>query len=152
QKPVLLHNRYRPGDKPFEVRFANVSTQGGPYFETPHLGRGAALGDLDNDGRTDIVLTPTNEPVVLLRNRHDSGHHWRGLELTGKPYRDAVGARLTLEAGGQQLVRSVKGGGSYLSSGDRRVVFGLGPEQSVGRLTVRWPSGKVQTWDSMPID
>jgi hypothetical protein len=152
QTPVLLRNQYRSGDKPFEVRFANVSAQAGPFFQARHLGRGVAFGDLDNDGRTDIVLTPTNEPVVLLRNRHETGHHWLGLQLVGRLYRDAVGARLTLEVGGRQLVRAVKGGGSYLSSSDRRVVFGLGPEKAVGRLTVRWPSGRTQTWDHLAVD
>jgi hypothetical protein len=111
-----------------------------------------AFGDLDNKGRTDIVLNPMNEPVVLLRNRHETGHHWLGIQLVGKPYRDAVGARLTLEVGGRQLVRAVKGGGSYLSSSDRRILFGLGAEQTVGGLTVRWPSGKTQTWDHLAVD
>src|SRR5207248_229763 len=97
QRPLLLRNGCRPGTKPHEVVFENVSSLAGPYFQTPHLGRGAALGDLDNDGRTDIVLNPMNEPVVLLRNRHETGHHWLGIELIGQPYRDAVGARLELE-------------------------------------------------------
>jgi hypothetical protein len=152
QRPVLLRNLYRPGAKPFEVRFADVSAQAGPFFQARYLGRGAAFGDLDNDGRTDIVLTPSNETVTLLRNRHETGHHWLGLRLVGRPYRDAVGARLTLEVGGRQLLRAVKGGGSYLSSADRRVLFGLGPEEKIGRLTVRWPSGKTQTWDHLPVD
>ena len=64
----------------------------------------------------------------------------------------AVGAKLTLEIGGQKLVRTVKGGGSYLSASDRRVVFGLGAQQQPGRLTVRWPSGKVQTWEDLALD
>jgi hypothetical protein len=152
QRPLLLRNGRRPGDQPHEVRFEDVSARAGPYFQAPRLGRGAALGDLDNDGRTDIVLNPMNEPAVVLRNRHDTGHHWLGVQLIGRPYRDAVGARLELEAGGEKLVRVVKGGGSYLSSGDRRVIFGLGPLDKVGRLTVRWPSGKTQTWEGLALD
>jgi hypothetical protein len=152
QRPVLMRNGRRPEDKPHEVRFENVSAKAGPYFQVPHLGRGAALGDLDNDGRTDIVLNPMNEPVVLLRNRHETGHHWLGVQLIGKPYRDAVGARVELEVGEQKLMRAVKGGGSYLSSGDRRVLFGLGPSDKVGRLTVRWPTGKAQTWEDLAVD
>jgi hypothetical protein len=152
QRPLLLRNERRPGDRPDEVRFADVSDRAGPYFQEAHLGRGAALGDLDNDGRTDLVLNPMNEPVVLLRNRHETGHHWLGVELIRQPRRDAVGTRLELEAGGRKLVRAVKGGGSYLSSGDRRILFGLGREDRVGRLTVRWPSGKSQTWTGLAVD
>ena len=134
------------------VPFANVSARAGPYFQIRHLGRGVALGDLDNDGRTDVVLNPMNEPAVLLRNVHDSGHHWLGVELVGSPYRDAVGARLELEVGGQALLRTVKGGSSYLSSGDRRVIFGLGLHDKVGRLTIRWPSGQQQVCEGLSID
>jgi hypothetical protein len=130
----------------------DVSAQAGPYFQVGHLGRGAAIGDLDNDGRPDLVLNPMNEPAVLLRNRHETSHHWLGIELIGRPYRDAVGARLELEVDGQKLVRAVKGGGSYLSSGDRRVIFGLGPRKEVGTLTVRWPAGKTQIWKGLAVD
>jgi hypothetical protein len=152
QVPILLRNRRAPRNKPYGVLFENVSMRAGPYFQTRHLGRGVALGDLDNDGRTDLVLNPMNEPVVLLRNRHDTGHHWLGVALVGKSHRDTVGARLELDVGGEILVRAVKGGGSYLSSGDRRVLFGLGPHGKVGRLTIRWPSGKSQTWESLAVD
>jgi hypothetical protein len=152
QRPVLLHNGRRPGDKPHEVGFENVSAHAGPYFQLPHLGRGAALGDLDNDGRIDLVLNPMNEPAVVLQNRHETGHYWLGIQLIGRPYRDGVGARLELEVDGQKLVRAVKGGGSYLSSGDRRLIFGLGSRDKVGRLTVRWPSGRVQTWENLAVD
>jgi hypothetical protein len=152
QRPVLLRNTRRPSDKPHEVAFENVTGQAGPYFQQSHLGRGAALGDLDNRGRIDIVLNPMNEPVVVLRNQSKTAHNWLGIKLVGRPYRDAVGARLELQVGDQKLVRAVKGGGSYLSSGDRRVLFGLGSQHNVGRLTVRWPSGKVQSWDGLAVD
>jgi hypothetical protein len=152
QRPVLLRNQRRSGDKPYEVQFADVSSRAGPYFQVPHLGRGAAVGDLDNDGRLDLVLSPINEPVVLLRNRLETGHHWLGVDLVGRPYRDAVGARLELEVGDRKLVRAIKGGGSYLSAGDRRVVFGLGTQDRVGRLTVRWPSGATQVWEGLAVD
>lgn len=153
QFPVLLRNTYRPGQKPHEVRFENVTAKGGPYFQARHMGRGAAFGDLDNRGRTDIVLNPTNEPVAVLRNRHETGHHWLGVRAVGRPYRDAVGTRLELELpGGEKLVRVVKGGGSYMSSGDRRILFGLGGRDKIDRLTVRWPSGKTQTWEGLAVD
>ena len=153
QFPVLLRNTRRPGQKAHEGRFENVSAGAGPYFQARHLGRGIALGDLDNRGRTDIVLNPTNEPVAVLQNRHEGGHHWLGIRAIGRPYRDAVGARLELHlTGGEKLVRAVKGGGSYLSSGDRRVLFGLGTRDKIERLTVRWPSGKTQSWEGLAVD
>ena len=116
------------------------------------MGRGAAFGDLDNDGRTDVVISHVNEPVVVLQNTLENGNHWLGVGLVGNPYRDAVGARLTLEVGGQKLMREIKGGGSYLSSGDRRHVFGLGPASKIDRLIVSWPNGREQDWTDLEVD
>lgn len=152
QRPVLLENLRQPSQKPYEVRFADSSARAGPFFQAEHLGRGMALGDLDNDGKLDLVVSHVDEPVALLQNTLDNGHHWLGVELVGKPYRDAVGARLTLDVGGQKLIRTIKGGGSYLSANDHRVVFGLGRHEKAGRLTVRWPSGKTQTWEGLAVD
>jgi hypothetical protein len=152
QRPVLLRNLRQPGNKPAEVKFENVTEKAGSFFQVAHSGRGAAFGDLDNDGKTDIVVSHLNEPAVLLQNQLSNGHHWLGIELVGRPYRDAVGAKLTLEVGGQKLVRAVKGGGSYLSASDRRIIFGLGAQGKAGRLTVRWPSGKVENWDGLAVD
>ena len=104
------------------TRFQDVSAYGGAFFQVKRVGRGVAFGDLDNDGKIDVVISHTNEPVVVLRNVMDNGHHWLGVALAGKPNADAIGARLTLDVGGEKLVRQVKGGGSYLSASDRRVV------------------------------
>jgi hypothetical protein len=149
QRAYLLRNTRTPTDRPHQVRFADVSREAGPYFQTLHSGRGLAIGDLDNDGRPDLVISHLNEPVVVLRNICGEGCHWLGAELIGREHRDLVGARLTLETGDRRLVRSVKGGGSYCSSDDRRVLFGLGDAAVAPdgiRLTVRWPGGTEQTW------
>ena len=147
QRPVLFRNLSPPGKPSASPRFEDVSGQAGPFFRGKHRGRGLAVGDLDNDGKLDVVISRCEEPAVLLRNVVENGNHWLGVELRGDPYRDAVGARLTLEVGGRRLVRAVKGGGSYLSSSDRRAVFGLGGDSKVERLAVRWPSGRTQVWD-----
>jgi hypothetical protein len=145
QRPWLFHNN--------KGRFQDISSQGGRYFREEHLGRGLVLADFDNDGRLDLAVSHLNEPVVLLRNVADTrGRHWLGVELQGKDHRDVVGAKITLEAGGRTQTRFAIGGGSYLSSGDRRHVFGLGDSTAVGPLTVTWPSGKQQTWKGLAID
>ena len=140
-----------------EVRDADLKS--GPAIAEPHASRGVAFGDLDNDGRTDIILNPMNEPAVLLRNRHDTGHHWLGIELVGAPtadgkgkQRDVVGARISLKIGDRTQWRFTKGGGSYLSARDPRQVFGLGKQNKVGRLTVTWPNGQQQHWDQLATD
>lgn len=148
--PALLRNR---GDG----TFANITPQGGPYFRADHTARGVAVGDLDNDGSADLVINQTNEPVVVLRGRPPATAagdrpHWLGVELVGRGHRDVVGTTVRLEAGGRRLVRFAKGGGSYLSSGDRRLLFGLGPDGRGGRVTVTWPSGQEQSWDGLAVD
>jgi hypothetical protein len=150
QRPVLLRNE--GGPTPQQVRLANVTAQGGAYFQADHQGRGVAVGDLDNDGRPDLIVSHVNEPVAVLRNVAGAGHHWLGVELVGRGHQDVVGARLVLEVGGRKLTRFARGGGSYLSSGDRRHLFGLGAADRAGRLTVVWPSGREQHWDGLAVD
>src|SRR5262249_12182578 len=132
QKPVLLRNRGGG-------TFTDVTPRGGPYFRREHLARGLAVGDLDNDGRVDLVVSHLNEPVAVLRNVAPRGHHWLGVELAGAGHADVVGARVILEAGGRKQTRFAKGGGSYASAPDRRLVFGLGECATIDRLTVVWP-------------
>jgi hypothetical protein len=144
QRPVLLRNE--------GGRFTPLTARGGSYFDGLHLGRGVALGDLDNDGRIDLVISHVNEPAVLLRNEAAEGNHWLGIELIGRDNADVVGARLCLEAGGRRQTRFAQGGGSYASSGDRRHVFGLGTAPCVERLTVTWASGRVHSWEGLAVD
>jgi hypothetical protein len=146
QKPVLLRNQ---GDG----TFLNLTSQGGAYFQNDHLARGVAFGDLDNDGRIDAIVSHINEPVTVLANVADvAGRHWLGVELIGRHHADVVGAKLILECDGHTQTRFAKGGGSYLSSGDHRHVFGLDKATKVDRLTVIWPNGQRQQWKYPPID
>jgi hypothetical protein len=145
QRPVLLRNLG-------QGRFRAITDQGGPYFRHEHNGRGVAFGDLDNDGRTSLVISHLNGPVVLLRNVVETTNHWLGIALVGVKHRDVVGARVTLDVAGRRLTRFAQGGGSYLSSSDRRHVFGLGTADRVGRLTVAWPNGKEEHWDGLAVD
>jgi hypothetical protein len=145
QRPVLLRNLG-------QGRFEPITARGGPYFEQDHNGRGVAFGDLDNDGRTSLVISHLNGPVTILRNEAPTKNHWLGIALVGRDHRDVVGARLTLEVAGRRLTRFAQGGGSYLSSSDRRHIFGLGQADRVGRLTVAWPWGKTEHWDGLTVD
>jgi enediyne biosynthesis protein E4 len=144
QKPVLLRNR---GGK-----FKDITRRGGAYFRQAHLARGAALGDLDNDGKIDLVVSHMNEPVAVLRNVAPEGHHWLGVQLVGAGHANVVGARVVVEAGGRKQTRFSRGGGSYASSGDGRLVFGLGQAERIDKLSVIWPDGKQQEWTGLGLD
>jgi hypothetical protein len=144
QKPVLMRNR--------GGTFKDISRQIGSYHDTPHLARGVGFGDLDNDGRVDVVVCHTNEPVALLRGIGGQGQHWLGVQLVGKNNADVVGAKVQLKMGERTLTRFAKGGGSYLSSADRRFVLGLGEETKAGPLTVTWPDGTKQEFEGLASD
>ena len=125
--------------------FADASESGGRYFSVPHPGRGAAVGDLDNDGAPDLVVVHQNEPVALLKNLR-TPKHWVRLKLAGKTCDlDAVGAKVTYEFEARQLARWVRGGAGYLSQSDLRIVLpaaGPGPHPVV----VAWPGGKREAF------
>ncbi len=137
QKPQLLHND--------AGKFKPQATLNWPYIGSPHNARGAAFGDLDNDGKTDAVVSHLNEPVAVLRNvMPTEGRHWIGLRLIGLNGADVVGARAVLELADGKQTRFTKAGGSYASSSDPRLLFGLGSHSNLVNITVYWPSGKTQ--------
>ncbi len=135
-------------------KFTDIRSRGGSYFQSQHVGRGVVLGDLDNDGKIDLVISHMNEPIAILRNVADTGaNHWLGVELARPANADVVGARVVIETGGRQQTRFAKGGSSYASSGDRRHVFGLGPNKGEDlKLKVVWPSGKEQAYKIPAVD
>jgi hypothetical protein len=125
----------------------NMRASAGEAFQKGYSGRGLAVGDYDNDGATDLIFTCLNSRPVLLHNNVGAGNSWIGFQLVGtKSNRDAIGAKLILQAGSRKLVRWITGGSSYLSSHDKRVLFGLGKQapESID-LQIRWPSGETQS-------
>jgi len=148
QYPVILHNS---GEKPF--RFAVCTEKGGPFFQEKHRSRGMAYGDLNNDGRIDLVISHVNEPLVILRNFYNSGNHWLGIDLNGSDHRDIIGSRVIVESAQGKQTRYVHSGGSYASSSDPRLVFGLGKDETVDKVTVVWShNGKEQQVQGLAVD
>ncbi len=122
-------------------RFRDVANVSGDYLSRRHLGRGVACGDIDFNGTPDLVVTHTNEPVSLLRN-DTAIPNWLSVRLVGRTSpRSAIGATVTVTSGTRQQIGLVKGGGSYLSTSDYTMLFGLGMAAFVDELKVQWPAG-----------
>jgi len=141
--------------------FREASRSAGPYFQHPRVGRGVAMCDYNNDGRMDLAVTHVGDVPALLRNQSSAPHHWIRLELEGARHRDpagsnrdAIGATVTVRAGGRSFVRFLAGGGSYYSAHDTRVLVGLGAADAVDEVTVRWPNaaGTVQRFGPLAVD
>jgi hypothetical protein len=133
----------------------NITQESGPAFSHPLSARGLALGDFDNDGGVDALVSCNNEPPVLLRNGVGSQNHWLGIKLIGKKANiDAVGARVTYQAGNLKRTRMKVGGGSYLSSHDPRMVLGMGNRPKLDWLEVKWPqpSTAIERFTDLPVD
>jgi enediyne biosynthesis protein E4 len=131
----------------------DVSERAGDPFRPLHLGRGLAVGDLDNDGRLDAVVLNQNEPLVYLHNRAKRPGHFISFSLEGtRSNRDGVGARVTIDCGGRRRMAERVGGGSYQSASDPRLHFGLGDSTKVESIDIRWPSGQVDRHAGLSAD
>jgi hypothetical protein len=132
-------------------RFKDVSAQSGPAFQIKHVGRGAAIGDFDNDGDLDIVIADCGGPALLFRNDGGNRNHWIAVRARGRESdRFGIGAKVRVTAGGLTQLREINPTGSYLSTADVRLYFGLGSETRVAKLEIDWPRGKKQTLEGIP--
>jgi enediyne biosynthesis protein E4 len=133
----------------------NVSAESGPIFARDLSARGLAIGDFDNDGAVDVLVSVNDSAPLLLRNTAAKGNHWLGVGLVGrKSNRDAIGARITYQTGDLKRSRTKVGGGSFLSSHDPRVVLGIGKRTKIDWLEVKWPEpgGTTERFTDLPIN
>ncbi len=139
ERPLLFHNNHHG-------KFEYVPPVRGSGLAVITPGRGAAFGDLFNNGKIDVVINPVDGPPVLLKNVNPDHHHWVELKLVGGPKspRDAIGATVYLTANGMRQREDVMSGGSYISSNDQRPHFGLGEATDAGTTEIHWPSGNVE--------
>jgi enediyne biosynthesis protein E4 len=141
---LLLHNS---GQK-----FEDVSAKSGDVFRLPWVGRGLAIGDIDNDGRVDAVVTTNDGSLHILHNETSNSNHWLTVKLVGhRSNRDAIGAEVEIISGKLRQLATVTTAGSYLSSSDKRLHFGLG-EEKTAQINIRWPSGVTQTINNVGCD
>jgi hypothetical protein len=148
REPLML---FRNNGKTFE----SVSAESGPVFAKPISARGMAVGDFDNDGALDVLVSINGGAPMLLKNHAGSRNNWLGLKLVGKKANpDAIGARITYQAGDLHANRIKVGGGSYLSSHDPRVVLGIGQRSKIDWLEVKWPapSNLMERLTDLPIN
>jgi enediyne biosynthesis protein E4 len=134
-------------------KFRDVSASAGPGLAVQRVGRGLAVGDLDNDGDPDLVVSNMDEVPTVLENRQKTGNHWASfrLEKAGKN-RFCIGARVTLDAGGKKQIREVRSGGSYLSQSDLRASFGLGSYAGAVDVVVKMPGGSQWRFKGLAVD
>ena len=146
REPILLLRNTAHG-------FVDASAESGRVFHQPWVARGMAIGDLDNDGRLDAVVTTNDGSAHILHNETSTRNHWLLLKLIGhQSNRDAIGAEVRLVTASGSQYATVSTAGSYLSSSDKRVHFGLGAETIAQRIEIRWPSGIHQTIQNIHAD
>jgi hypothetical protein len=147
QQPKQLFRNLHNG------QFEDVTRQAGAALQIPDVSRGAAFGDVDNDGDTDVVVANDSGPIRLLANGLGNRRHWVGLRLVGQHGRDMVGARVTIvRADGATVARRSRADGSYASANDPRVLVGLGDVAKISKVRVEWPDGNTQEWTNVPVD
>jgi hypothetical protein len=133
--------------------FCNASTLAGPALTEPRVSRGAAFGDLDNDGDVDIVVEDLDSTPMILKNEVDKTNRFINLELAAKQGNPlAIGVRVTVKTGNIVQTEEIRSGTSYLSQNDFRLHFGLGNATVVDSIEIRWNSGKVETIRNLPAD
>lgn len=141
----------RPGKE--GLKLVDISDQAGPPWQVPRVGRGLAVGDLDNDGRMDSLILPLNEPLAFFHNLTEHPGHFVTFRLEGtQSNRDGVGARITVVAGPLRQITQRVGGASYQSAHDPRLHFGLGDRSRVDSVEIRWPSGRIDQWRHLAAD
>jgi hypothetical protein len=135
-------------------KFVDVSGTAGEAFQLLEVSRGAAFGDIDNDGDTDVLITNNNGPARLFLNQVGNRNHWLGLRLIGKDNdRDMLGALVEIVISkNMTLWRRARTDGSYLSANDPRVLAGLGSSAHVETVRVHWPNGSISEWRDPPVD
>jgi len=146
QPNQLFHNS---GDG----HFVEVIEEAGPSFQFLEVSRGAAFGDIDNDGDMDVLVTNNNGPVRLLLNQTANHNHWLGLRVVGSNGRDLLGTEVSLVIGKNRVLkRRVRTDGSYLSANDPRVLVGLGQLTRVQAVRIRWPNGTLKEFQTPSVD
>jgi hypothetical protein len=146
REPLLLFENTGKG-------YRNVSAQSGAVFKRDFPARGMAVGDFDNDGDSDVLVSNNGEAPLLLRNEGGNRNHWLGLQLVAtKSNPAAVGAVITWQAGGVKRSRLKTAGGSYLASHDPRELLGLGASTKIDTLEIRWPSGVIDKLSNIPVN
>jgi len=134
-------------------RFRDVSDRAGAGLQIAAVGRGLAVGDLDNDGDLDIVVANADDAPTLLENRQATKRHWVAVRATAdEGNRFAIGARVTISAGGAKQMREIRSGGSFLSQNDLRAYFGLGDYGGPVDVEIRMPGGRRWQWKQLPVD
>ncbi len=147
REPKLLYHNERDGT------FSEVARDSGAALSVPAVSRGAAFGDIDNDGDVDVVVNNLEGPATVLRNDGGNANNYLAIELVGRTSsRSALGARVTVTAGDLVQVDERRGGGSYLSQNDTRLHFGLQRRQTADRIDVRWPDGAMQSLTAVPAN